>query len=77
MASYTVDWIRPTVDLDNAGQAVSGFQVRITILPWNEARDLFVKEATNKEIAKVAEKAVREREGVDKLKNVEVKPAKK
>ena len=77
MASYTVDWIRPTVDLDNAGQAVTGFQVRITILPWNEARDLFVKEATSKAIAKVAEKAVRDREAVGSLVGVEVKPAKK
>ena len=77
MASYTVDWIRPTVDLDNAGQAVTGHQVRITLWPWNEARDIFVKEATAKNIAKVAEKAVHEREAVGKLVNVEVKPTKK
>ena len=56
---------------------MTGFQVRITILPWNEARDLFVKEATSKAIAKVAEEAVRDREAVGKLIDVEVKPPKK
>lgn len=77
MASYTVDWIRPTMFLDNAREATNGFQVRITMMPWNEARDLYLVNATDKEIAKAAEQAVREREAVGKLKNVEVKPTKK
>lgn len=77
MGSYTVEWTRPTFYLDNAGQGVSGFQVRITMHPWNEARDIVVKDDTPEAIKVEAEKHVLRREALDKLKDVEVKAPKK
>lgn len=73
MPSYTVEWTRPRVYVDPAGQAVDGFQVRILIQPWNEARDLFLKKATKAEISKLAVALVKERAQVAKLTDVEVK----
>lgn len=73
MANYVVDWTRPTMDLDNAGNAVKGYTVRVTLYPWNEARDLFVKEVTPAAIKKAAEAEIKNRLAVDKLSGVEVK----
>lgn len=54
MPSYKVEWVRPTVYLDNAGFAVEGYQVRITIYPWNEGRDLKMKDANAEAIHELA-----------------------
>lgn len=76
MASYTVSWIRPTVYVDNAGQAVTGFKVRIVMQPWNEARDLQLPDATAELIDKAAEAEVKKRVEVDALGKVEIKTKK-
>lgn len=73
MPSYTVEWTRPTMILDQAGQARDGFQVRIILYPWNEARDLKVYDIDEKTIKKAAETAVKARAALDKLTDVEVK----
>lgn len=67
MAEYSVEWIRPTVYIDLAGQAVDGFQVRIVLYPWNEARNLKLKEATAELINDAALIEVAKREAVDEL----------
>lgn len=72
MASYSVEWTRPTVYLDNAGAAVKGYQVRITLYPWNEARDIELPDATPEAIAKLAEIEVKKRANLDKLSEIEV-----
>lgn len=64
------------MELDNAGTAVKGYTVRITIYPWNEARDLFVKEVTAEAISVQAELEIERRAAIDALSNVEVKPPK-
>jgi len=73
MASYSVEWIRPTVYVDLAGQAVDGFLVRIVLYPWNEARDMKLPDATAELIAEAAELEVKKRAAVDALSGVEVK----
>jgi hypothetical protein len=35
--SVRLDFIRSSFYLDNRGQPVNGFEVGITLLPWNEA----------------------------------------
>jgi len=77
MASYKVEWTRPTMELDNAGSAVKGYTVRVTLFPWNEARDLFVKEVTTEAISVLAEAEIASRTAIDALSNVEVEPTKK
>jgi len=61
------------MELDNAGSAVKGLTVRITMYPWNEARDIFVPEATPEAIKKAALAEIKNREALDKLSGVEVK----
>jgi len=61
------------MELDNAGTAVKGYTVRITMYPWNEARDIFVKDTTPASIKKAAERELRNRAAIDKLSGVELK----
>jgi len=77
MAEYTVEWIRPTIYVDNAGSAVDGYKVRIVLYPWNEARDLELPDATAELIKAGAEAEVEKREGVDKLFEGSSEPTKK
>lgn len=77
MASYKVEWTRPTMELDNAGTAVKGYTVRITLYPWNEARDLFVKEVTAEAIKVQAELEIERRTAIDALGEIEVGSTKK
>jgi len=67
MAEYTVEWIRPTIYVDNAGSAVDGFTVRIVLYPWNEARDLRLPDATAELISEAAEAEVVKRQAVADL----------
>ena len=77
MAEYTVEWIRPTIYVDNAGSAVDGFAVRIVLYPWNEARDLKLPDATKELIKAAAELEIEKREGVDSLFEGSSNPPKK
>lgn len=77
MAEYRVEWIRPTIYIDQAGQAVDGFQVRIVLYPWNEARDLKLKDATAEMIGEAAEIEVAKRQAVDELTGAGGEPQKK
>ena len=61
------------MDLDNAGEAVKGTTVRLTLYPWNEAINVFVKDATPANVKKAAETAIKNRLALDKLSGVEVK----
>lgn len=72
MASYKVDWIRPTVYIDNAGMAVNGYQVRIIIQPWNEARDINVKDPSAETIKGAATAEVVRRAAIEELVEVEI-----
>jgi len=72
MASYKVEYIRPTVYLDNAGFAVTGYQVRITIFPWNEARDLNVPDTAPETIHPKAVEEISKRAALDELTGIEV-----
>lgn len=72
MASYKVEWTRPRVYVDVAGQAVDGFQVRILMMPWNEARDLYLKDANKEAIDELAVAEVKKRAKVAELEEVEV-----
>jgi len=67
MAEYKVMWIRPTVYVGIAGEAIDGFVVRIILYPWNEARDLKLTDATAELISEAAEVEIEKRLKVDAL----------
>ena len=77
MAEYTVEWIRPTIYVDNAGSAVDGFAIRIVLYPWNEARDLKLPDATAELISEAAEAEIVKRQAVADLFEPSATPAKK
>ena len=72
MASYSIQFIRPTVIIDEAGTPLKGFLVRVLIYPWGEARDLELPSDDPKEINDAATAAIVKRAALDKLQDVEV-----
>ncbi len=72
MASYSIQFIRPTVIIDEGGAPVKGFLVRILIYPWSEARDLELTTDDPKAINDAATAAIINRAALDKLTDVEV-----
>jgi len=67
MSEFQVMWIRPTIYVGIAGEAIDGFLVRIVLYPWNEARDLKLPDNTAELIKEAAELEIAKREGVDAL----------
>ena len=72
MASYSIQFIRPTVIIDEAGTPLKGFLVRVLIYPWGEARDLELPSDDPKAINDAATAAIVNRAALDKLQDVEV-----
>ena len=72
MASYSIQFIRPTVIIDAAGAPLKGFLVRILIYPWGEARDLELPSDDPTVINDAATAAIVNRAALDKLQDVEV-----
>jgi len=72
MASYTIELVRPTVYVDEAGDPVSGFRVRILIYPWGEARDLELPTDDPRTIREAAIQAIKRRAAMDKMAEAEV-----
>jgi hypothetical protein len=72
MASYSIQFIRPTVIIDAAGTPVKGFLVRILIYPWGEARDLELTSTDPIAINDAAKAEIINRAALDKLQDVEV-----
>lgn len=72
MASYKVEWVRPTTYIDDAGQVKTGHQVRIVIYPWNEVRDINVERDEPDLIKEAAHEAIVRRFAMDKLSEVEI-----
>ena len=72
MASYSIQFIRPTVIIDEGGAPVKGFLVRILIYPWGEARDLELTVADPQAVNDAAVAEITNRAALDKLQDVEV-----
>lgn len=72
MASYSIQFIRPTVIIDEAGTPLKGFLVRILIYPWGEARDLELVSDDPVLINEAAKATIINRLALDKLQDVEV-----
>lgn len=72
MASYSVQYTRPTIIIDPGGSPVNGFLVRVVLYPWGEARDLELTTDDPQAVHDAATMAIKNRAALERMSQVEV-----